>query len=440
MDNNVIPNNYRDYFVGVDKKIPAKDGIHPLINFDNAATTPPMLAVINEICKFSPLYSSIHRGSGFKSEYTSALYDDSRRKIAEFIGADIKNNSIIYVKNTTEAINKLAFKLYTREKSVILSSDMEHHSNDLPWRGKYYVDYLSLGSNGSISISDLEKKLKKYSGKIRLVTITGASNVTGIINPVYDIAELTHKYGTKLFVDCAQLVPHKSFSMMPDNHKNHVDYIAFSGHKMYAPFGVGVLIGPKSSLNAREPEYKGGGTVRLVTHKYINWEDTPVKDEAGTPNVMGVIALVTAIDILCSIGMHNVEAYEDSLAKYALKKLQTIPEIILYGNDFEHSNRIGIIPFNINGLHHAETAAALSDYGIAVRNGCFCAQPYVKKLLQLENDDVRKYINSDEAERPGMLRVSFGLYNTIDEIDQLIIAIAKIINNRNIKQKHQEQN
>lgn len=432
-ENNI---NFRDLVVGVDDKIPLKDEMYIPINFDNAATTPPFRAVVDELRNFAPFYSSVHRGMGYKADLSSKYYDLTREKIASFVGADKNNDAIIYVKNTTEAINKLSYKLCTNKKTIILSSDMEHHSNDLPWRNKFFVDYISINENGSLSIRDLEMKLKKYNKRVRLVTVTGASNVTGIRNSIYDLAELSHKYGAKIFVDCAQLIPHASFDMIPYGNNSHIDFIAFSGHKMYAPFGIGVLIGNKSLLNNKEPEYKGGGTVKIVTHNYISWEDTPLRDEPGTPNVMGVIALSTALDVINSIGIKNIEAYEHKLTEYALKKLVKIPDIQLYTNDINSSNRIGIIPFNINGISHYTTAKALALNGIAVRNGCFCAQPYVQKLLKLTKQDLAYYIKNPTSERPGMVRISFGLYNTFDEIDEFCKVLCDIIKHKDFYNKN----
>jgi selenocysteine lyase/cysteine desulfurase len=188
---------------------------------------------------------------------------------------------------------------------------------------------------------------------------------------------------------------------------------------MYAPFGIGVLIGPEYDFVKGEPEYKGGGTIEVVTHDIIKWAAPPHKDEAGTPNIMGVVALSEAIRTLNSIGMANLESYESSLMEYAINRLTSIPGVHLYC-DTDMRDRVGIIPFNIDGLPHQIVAAALSDEaGIAVRSGCFCAQPYVQKLLQLPRNEIRKRIKNPELPHPGMVRLSFGLYNNYDEIDVL---------------------
>jgi len=431
-------NNYRSLVVGVDIKIPLSNGMYTTaINFDNAATTPPFTSVLQDIFAFSPYYSSIHRGSGYKSELSSSVYEESRISILAFAGADPDNDTVIYVKNTTEALNKLAHRFCSNDKKcVILSSDMEHHSNDLPWRDRYTVDYVNIDNNGKLSLKDLESKLIKYNGRVKLITVTGASNVTGIINPVYDMAAIAHKYGAKIVVDGAQVIPHIPFNMKPLNPKEHIDFLVFSGHKMYAPFGVGVLIGPKQAFESGDPDTKGGGTVQFVTHDFVSWSSPPQKDEAGTPNLMGVIALVSAIETLKTINMTNVARIEAELTKYTLNKLKNIPDIILYGNKTYTEDRLGIIPFNIKDIPHDITAKILSDErGISVRSGCFCAHPYVQKLLNLPKDEIKKYISNPSLPRPGMVRISFGLYNTYSEADILINLLEKIIRNKSYYMK-----
>lgn len=426
MDNSA---NLRGLIVGVNTSVPLSKGdFTTAINFDNAATTPPFTAVLQAINNFSPWYSSIHRGTGYKSQYSSEFLDKSREIVASFVKADLQTNTVIYVKNATEGINKLANRLYRfGRKNVVLSSEMEHHSNDLPWREKYLVDYVASEFDGRLSLKSLEYKLRKYEGRVKLVTVTGASNVTGYLNPIHEIAELAHKYKAKILVDGAQMVPHTEFDMKPDNSPQHIDYLVFSAHKMYAPFGTGVLIGPKEVFERGEPDYKGGGTIEMVTHDYVRWAASPDRDEAGTPNVMGVVALVESIKVLNSIGMSNLEQNEKSLTNYALQRLKHIPGLKLYGNTEDSSDRVGIISFNIKDIHHRVLATILSqEYGIAVRSGCFCAQPYVAKLLELTKKDIKRRLKYDDLPHPGMVRISFGLYNTSEEVDALIKALLHI--------------
>lgn len=424
---------YRNLIIGVDTFVPLSNGSKvPYINFDNAATTPPFTSVIQDINNFSPWYSSINRGTGYKSQISSKLYDDSRNIVLSFVNADVNYDTVIYVKNTTEGINKLANRLCDKNnKCVILSTDMEHHSNDLPWREKYNLDYVMLDEEGRLSLKDLEDKLIKYKGSVKLVTVSGASNVTGFLNPIHEIAKIAHKYNSKILVDGAQLVPHVSLNMEPIDSPQHIDFLVFSAHKMYAPFGIGVLIGPKDAFKDGEPDYKGGGTVDLVTHESVIWTSPPQKEEAGTPNVMGVIALVAAIKTLTTLGMDNLEAYERSLTRYALSKLKCIEDIELYGSKEDSNSRLSIIPFNVKNMHHTVVSQILSlEAGIGVRSGCFCAHPYIQRLLQISEEDIKKLSASFDTLRPGMVRISFGLYNDINEIDYFINALKLIIENK----------
>jgi selenocysteine lyase/cysteine desulfurase len=430
MDNST---NYRGLVVGVNNPVPLSNGNYvTAINFDNAATTPSFSSVLQGINNFSPWYSSIHRGTGYKSQYSSDFYDKSREIIANYVKADYDTNTVIYVKNTTEGINKLSNRLYKYgHKNVILASEMEHHSNDLPWRDNYTVDYIAVDYNGRLSLKSLEYKLQRHDGRVKLVTVTGASNVTGYLNPIHEIAEIAHRYKAKILVDGAQLAGHSEIDMKPDNSPQHIDYLVFSAHKMYAPFGTGVLIGPKEVFSRGEPDYKGGGTIDLVTHDYIRWAPAPDRDEAGTPNLMGVVALVEAIKTINNIGMYNIEKAEKTLTDYALLRLKCVPDLQLYGNTEDSSDRVGIITFNIKGIHHRIVATILSnEFGIAVRSGCFCAQPYVSKLLDISKKEIKKRIKYDEFTRPGMIRVSFGLYNTKEEVEVLIKALIHITDNK----------
>ncbi|NLT95225.1 MAG: aminotransferase class V-fold PLP-dependent enzyme [Clostridia bacterium] len=423
--------NYRYLVAGVETKVPIADNrLVTAVNFDNAASTPPFVSVLKEIANFAPWYSSIHRGKGYKSQICSDFYDCSRQIIADFVKADLTDKTVIYVKNTTEAINKLSFRLMDEiQDGIILSTFMEHHSNDLPWRIKYKTDYVKVDETGRLLLDDLEYKLKKYKGKVKLVTVTGASNVTGHVNPIYKIAGLAHEHGAKILVDGAQLIPHAPIQM--DGKKEHIDFLAFSAHKMYAPFGIGVLIGPKCLFSNGIPECVGGGTIKMVSHTDVLWADPPEKEEAGTPNVMGVLALVEAIKNLKAIGMENVDRYEKGLTDYALRKLRKLPDLEIYGNSRDTKDRVGIIAFNVKGIHHSTLALILSqEAGIAVRNGCFCAQPYVQRLLNLSPEEIKKHMENPTLPHPGMVRISFGLYNTYSEIDRLIDLLQDVVKNK----------
>lgn len=409
---------YRDLVQGVDTLVKLNNGKSvKYINFDNAATTPPFKSVIKEIVDFSNVYSSVHRGSGYKSIVSSRVYDEGREIVLDFVGGCRDYHIVVFLKNTTECINKLSYRLKdTLGDKVVLTTYMEHHSNFLPWKYRYETDFVEVDELGRLSLDDLEFKLKLYKGKVGLVAVTGASNVTGYINPIYDIARICHKYGAKILVDGAQLIPHSSFNMMPPDSPCHIDFLVFSAHKMYAPFGIGALICPKEIFYPGFSEQVGGGTVRFVSTKDVIWLDPPEKEEAGTPNLMGVVALATSIKTLRGLNMESIEKYERNLTKYALELMKDIPKVILY-DDMRGHEKVSIISFNMEGLDHNELAAILAgEGGVAVRNGCFCAQPYVQRLLKISDKEMEKYLKDESLPRPGLVRISFGLYNDYNEI------------------------
>ncbi|NLN14792.1 MAG: aminotransferase class V-fold PLP-dependent enzyme [Tissierellia bacterium] len=407
---------YRNLVVGCDSKVKLEDGrLVNYINFDNAATTPPFHSVLEGINCFAPNYSSVHRGAGYKSKLSSDLYEKGRDVVLDFVNGDRDYHTVIFLKNTTEGINKLSYRLEDQLKGkVVLSTYMEHHSNLLPWKYRYETDFVRVDDAGRLCLQDLEDKLKSYKGRVGLVAVTGASNVTGYTNDVHKIARLAHKYGAKILVDGAQLIPHCSFDMKPKEEDEHIDFLAFSAHKMYAPFGSGVLIAPKDIFKDGHSEIIGGGTIDFVSMEDTIWLNPPQKEEAGTPNLMGVVALMEAIKILESIGMERIEEYERNLTIYALNLMREIPNLIIY-DDFNTDAKVSIISFNIEGMHHSKLAELLGKEGIGVRNGCFCAQPYVQQILKISDEEMEKY-KDKLLPRPGLVRMSLGLYNSYEEV------------------------
>ncbi|WP_032120752.1 aminotransferase class V-fold PLP-dependent enzyme [Clostridium amazonitimonense] len=417
--------DYRELFSEIDHYITLDNGkTVKTINLDNAATTPPFRYVMDNIRYFSSYYGSIHRGVGYKSSICSNFYEEARKVILNYFTAPEDKYTVIFVKNTTEGLNKLSNRLISSKDQIVLTSHMEHHSNDLPWRGKCNLDYIGIDKDGRLSLESLYDKLHYYNGKVKLVTITGASNVTGFINDIDTISEICHKYGAELVVDGAQLVPHNKVKVWKDDGKRAIDYLVFSAHKMYAPFGVGVIIGKKDGFDERDPDCTGGGTVKVVTDKEVIWDEIPFKEEAGTPNFMGVVALLSSLRVLERLDMENIEKRERKLTEYLLNKLNQREYIEIYGSSKMDKDRLGIVSFNIKGIYHEKAAEILSkDYGIEVRSGCFCAHPYVQKLLNLSMEEIEHYKNNTNSMKPGMIRISFGIYNTEEEIDKLVEAL-----------------
>lgn len=415
---------------GIDLKVPVLGGKKkPFIFFDNAASTPPLKTVLQQMDEFMKWYSGVHRGTGYKSLVSSRVYDHSHDVIAEFVGADPVLDTVVLVKNTTEAINKLSYRLGLKPGDIVLTTEMEHHSNDLPWRQQARVEYVQVDAQGRLNMEQLQNLLKKNYPRVKLVAVCGASNVTGHINDVHRIAELAHGFGARILVDGAQLIPHHCFNMKPHSHPQHIDFLAFSGHKIFAPYGCGALIGPRWLFEQGAPEYSGGGTVNMVFRDTVYWGSPPDRDEAGSPNVPGAYALAATLQYLKSLGMLQLSRNEQRLTSYLMEGLGRNREVILYGS----TPRVGVVTFNIKGLSHALVGAILCfEAGIGVRTGCFCAQGYVRRLLEeTENPDHLQYYMKRELHKlPGMVRVSLAAYNTEREIDVLLQLVEQICQNK----------
>ena len=427
--------DYRPLFVGMDTLIPVLSNRScRYTNLDSAASTPAMKAVQQAVNDFLVYYSSVHRGMGFKSQVSTRAYEQARQIVTKFVGANPAEHTCIFGKNTTEAINKLARRINLRGKrDIVLTSGMEHHSDDLPWRAAGKVVHVRLTADGQLDMDDFDDQLARYADRVAVVAITGASNVTGYINPIHLLAEKAHGIGAMIVVDCAQLAPHRKIDMLPLDDPRHLDFIAISGHKMYAPFGTGAIIGRKDIFEPGDPDMSGGGTVEIVTLEQVVWVKPPEKEEAGSPNTVGAIAVAAAMRQLEQVGMDKVVEHEAALTRYALERLGNIPQVKLFGDcDPARANdRLGVIPLEIEHTSHFLVAAVLGyEYGIGVRSGCFCAHPYILHLLGLsaaQAADVRQRIlANDRSEMPGLIRASFGLYNSLEEVDRLVEALNEI--------------
>jgi selenocysteine lyase/cysteine desulfurase len=379
-------------------------------------------------------YASVHRGTGFKSQLSTHVYEAARQRVLAFVGADPATHVCIFGKNTTEAINKLARRIELGPgRGVVMVSMMEHHSNDLPFRAMAPVVHVAVGPGGELDEDDFDRQLEKYAGQVGLVAITGGSNVTGLINPTRRLARKAHAAGAQILVDCAQLAPHRKIDMGALEDPEHFDYIALSAHKLYAPYGTGALIGRRDTFERGEPDMRGGGTVEIVTADTVEWSAPPDRDEAGSPNVVGAVALAAAIKQLEAVGMEHVAEHEADLTAYALEKLNALEGVDILGDHdpARARERLGVIPFNVRGLPHFLTAAILGhEFGIGVRNGCFCAHPYVLHMLAQSPEQMEhmrdEMLAHDRRGMPGLVRASFGLYNTRAEVDEFARAVDKI--------------
>ena len=426
--------NLRDRILGLNRQVPLLDGrLAPYINLDNAASTPPLRDVVQTIERFLPYYSSVHRGTGFKSRLSTVAYDQAHEIIGRFVGADLETNTVIFGKNSTEALNKMAFRIPLEPDSVILCTQLEHHSNDLPWRNRTTVVHIKATPEGNLDEEDFDYQLAQYGRRVALVSVTGASNVSGYILPIHRLARKVHANGAKILVDAAQLAPHRQIDMKADDDPEHLDFVVLSAHKMYAPFGTGALIGPKEVFLQGPPEYPGGGTVDIVTLDDVVWAGMPDRDEAGSPNVVGAVAMAAAIKVLMEVGMDNIAAHEEELIAYTLDKLGSVPGVKIYGetDPANAHKKVGAIPFNLEGVSHFLLAAILGyEGGIGVRSGCFCAHPYVVHLLNLNEQEAADWreqmLLGNKSNMPGMVRMSFGCYNNKDDVDRLVEMVERV--------------
>jgi cysteine desulfurase / selenocysteine lyase len=418
----------RDEIVGVDELVPVSNGgLLRYANLDNAATTPPMAAVVDAVTRFLPMASSVHRGSGFKSRASTAAFEEAREVVGQFVGADLGRDVVVFTKNTTEAINTFARSMVLPEGSVVLTTVLEHHSNLLPWRLRSPVVHIRCTANGMLDEDDLDAVLARLGSRVALLAVTGASNVTGVTPPVHRLAEKIHAVGGRILVDAAQLAGHRPIDMRPHDDPGHLDAVAMSAHKMYAPFGSGALIADRRMFGS-EPDHRGGGTVRAVTLDDIVWDDLPDRSEAGTPNLLGAIAFAAAAKRLGELGLDTIAAHEIELARYARARLELLAGVTLFGAP----GSLGVIPLGVDGWDPRHVAAVLGyEHGVGVRAGCFCAHPYVAHLLGLDGDDVAGLVadarRGDMRAAPGLVRISIGCYNDRHDIDRAVEGLEQIV-------------
>ncbi len=381
-------------------------------------------------------YSNTHSDAHFSAKISTNLFRWSQEEIIKFVAADSQDYVTLYSGNgATGAINRatrLLTQLHPQKRSVLISM-MEHHSNDLPHRTNhdqyYHVPCVGSGSeSGQICLSSLEQLLIKHKDHISYVAVTGASNVTGIINPIHDIAELAHKYNTLVMVDASQLIAHRKVQVSDDGSRaRSIDALCFSGHKIYSPGSPGVLVIRKDLIADLSPSEFGGGMVDSVfTSDFIVNNNLPEREEAGTPNIYGAVLLGSTLYTIRRAGFDRVAEHEAQLLKKLLDELPRIPGIKVYGS--LTTPRTGTVSFNLLGIDHELLARILNDYfNIAVRNQCFCAHPYVRELILKELWDLDPDLTVEEIEaKKGMVRVSLALYNTLQDIDLLLDAIEQI--------------
>lgn len=391
------------------KDFPILDQIvndEPLVYLDNAATTQKPKAVLEAVNRYyQEDNANVHRGVHTLAERATASYEAARETVRRFINAS-STKEVLFTRGTTTGLNWIGrfAEEILEEGDEVLISIMEHHSNILPWQeacrktgAKLVYAYLK---DGGLDLEDFREKL---TDRTKFVSITHASNVLGVINPIQELAKLAHEKGAIMVVDGAQSVPH----MKIDVQKLDADFFVFSGHKMAGPTGIGVLYGKEHYLNQMSPVEFGGEMIDFVYEQSATWKELPWKFEAGTPNMAGAIGLAAAIDYLEAIGMDAIEHHEQELIAYVFPKLQAIEGLKIYGSQ-DLAKRSGVISFNLGNLHPHDLATALDYEGVAVRAGHHCAQPLIQYL-----------------EVPATARASFYLYNTKEDCDKLVEALIK---------------
>jgi cysteine desulfurase/selenocysteine lyase len=379
-----------------------------LVYFDNAATTQRPQQVIDALNQtYTQFYGNIHRAAHFLADKATAAYEETRDKVKNLINAESREQ-IIFTKGTTESINLAAFSFgeaFVKEGDEIIVSEMEHHSNIVPWqlmagRKGAKIVMLPIDDDGRLMIEKLDELITP---RTKLIAVAHVSNVLGTINPIEKIAQIAHAKGIRILVDGAQAAPHLKI----DVQKLDVDFYALSAHKMYGPNGVGVLYG-KTELLEQIPPYQGGGEmISEVKFSGTTYNELPYKFEAGTPNISGVIAFGAAIDYIQNIGLEELGAWEHELLEYATDKLLNIHGLRIYGTQAEKS---GVISFNVDGIHFSDLGKMLDLHGVATRTGRHCTDPLM-----------------DHFNVFGTVRASFAVYNTKEEIDVFVESLKKVI-------------
>ena len=390
--------------VGQDLQVPVLGGGHVrYANFDWAATAPALQAAADAATAALTTYGSVHRGAGLPSQTSTARYEAARAAVGAFSGARPEEDVVVFTRNTTDALNLLASAVPAGGEVLVL--DVEHHANLLPWTAGPHR-CLEAAPTVEGTITALAAALRER--PVALLAVTGASNVTGEILPLHRLVRLAHAAGARVALDAAQLAPHRPLDLAGTG----VDYVAFSGHKLYAPFGAGALVGRRDWLDAAPPFLLGGGAVRDVRADDTDWLPAPQRHEGGTPNLLGAVALAAACDALCALATGALEAHEAALRTRLLDGLQSIPGVRTHRIWDDGGDAIGVVCFSVDGFAPGHVGAYLSaEHGIGVRDGRFCAH---RLLTRLGLPD-------------GALRASLGLGSTASDVDRLLFALRELV-------------
>jgi cysteine desulfurase / selenocysteine lyase len=396
-------------------------GERPLVYLDHAASTHAPHSVLAAFMEFMEReYANIHRGTHLLSRKATERFEEAYYVVADFIGAELRKGCVVFTANTTHAIDLCSHVMAERPGKVV-TTEMEHHSNELTHRRRGSVLRCRVDDNGDLDIGHMEELLRK--NDVKLVAVTMGSNISGSMPPIHKIARMAHENGALIMVDAAQALARHRLDVKPFDDIEHIDFVAAAGHKAYAPFGAGFLYGPRAVFDQASPYLPGGGTAQQVTAREAEYLPAPDRHHGGTPNIAGIVAMSRSLMFLQAIGIDEIRDHEVKLTKRLMDGLHAIGGITIYGPP-KAEDRLGVVAFNIDGVSELLAAAVLSEEGgIAVRSGRFCAHMYMDRLLAL---DAMKKTERDGTPPTGAVRASIGLYNDETDVDRLLEYVAKI--------------
>ncbi|HET9485091.1 MAG TPA: aminotransferase class V-fold PLP-dependent enzyme, partial [Xanthomonadales bacterium] len=412
----------RKEFAIVQRNVPVLgSGERPLVYLDHAASTHAPHSVLAAFVEFMEReYANVHRGTHLLSRKATERFEEAYYVVADFIGAELRKGCVVFTQNTTHAID-LASHVMADRPGKVITTEMEHHSNELTHRRRGAVLRCRVDDGGDLDLGHLEELLRK--NDVKLVACSAGSNISGSMPPIHTIAKLAHENGALILVDAAQAIARNRLDVKPFDHPEHIDFVAAAGHKAYAPFGAGFLYGPRAVLDQAPPYLPGGGTAKAVTSREVEYLPAPDRHHGGTPNIAGIVAMVRAFMFLQQIGIDEIRKHEVALTKRVLDGLHRIGGITVYGPP-KAEDRLGVVAFNVDGVSELLAAAVLSEEGgIAVRSGRFCAHIYMDRLLAL---DAAKKTERDSVMPTGAVRASIGLYNDEHDVDRLLEFVAKV--------------
>lgn len=392
---------------GAELQAPLIQGGHlRYANLDYGASAPALTIVSAYLNEILPYYASVHRGAGYASQISTSVYENSRNIVRDFVGGR-PNDSVIFTRNTTDSLNLLAGclpQLDGAPAGEVLYLDIEHHANLLPWQGVPHRSVIAAPTL-SATIANLRDELSQ--GGISLLAVTGASNVTGEVLPIAELAALAHEFDARIVVDAAQLAPHRRINIS----ESDVDYVVFSGHKLYAPFGAGVVVGRPDWLDAGTPHLAGGGAVREARLDSVSWATGPARHEGGSPNVLGAATLARATQVLAGLDQQDWHNHEVAIRSFLVAGLESIEGVTVHRIFSDSTDTIGVVNFSVEGFDAGLVAAYLAaEHGVGLRDGRFCAHPLLKRL----------------GLPSGSLRASFGVGSRLEDAARLLAGIRQL--------------